>query len=473
MTTDKNMNPFLNPVSGIPFLKNFLCDVRRLRAYSPEKIKNYRDKALRRALRYADNVPLYHQKYSASNLHPQGIYGIQDVTKIPFTSKQDLVEHFPNGILPKNYNKRNVRVVSTSGSTGKQVSIYIDFSVFTGGIGASLRTYDELGINWREAHLANIGNFNPNMADSTAENLFYSKSSFAISKNNRISLNAFRPMQEIIAQLNRFKPDVIYSYPATVFQLAFYKQKGYGEHINPKAFLVGGSVLEPYTRSYVEDIFKCKMYNIYESVETLGAPIAFECREGTWHINYDYFHVEAIDENMELVQKGKRGHIVVTRLFGKATPIVRYTGMDDWVVLSDDEECACGLHTPVLKGGVEGRRSDSVVLPDGRLFPAASFASLYSILNELKTRKVKQFQIVQKKLDEIDILVIIDDDLRHVGPSLDVIFEKIKEIHQKKAGPGVQINVREVQDIPSQKGKPAPLVVSHVQPDKRYKVIDE
>ncbi len=68
-------------------------------------------------------------------------------------------------------------------------------------------------------------------------------------------------------------------------------------------------------------------------------------------------------------------------------------------------------------------------------FPAASFASLYSILNDLKTRKVKQFQIVQKKLDEIDILVIIDEDLRNVGPSLDVIFEKIKEIHQKKAGP--------------------------------------
>ena len=98
--------------------------------------------------------------------------------------------------------------------------------------------------------------------------------------------------------------------------------------------------------------------------------------------------------------------------------------MDDWVVLSDDEECSCGLHTPIIKGGVEGRKSDSVVLPDGRLFPAASFASLYSIINDLKTKEVKQFQIVQKKLDEIDILVIIDEDLRDVGPSVDLIFKK-------------------------------------------------
>jgi phenylacetate-coenzyme A ligase PaaK-like adenylate-forming protein len=293
-------------------------------------------------------------------------------------------------------------------------------------------------------------------------------------KDSHLSLNAFLPVNDIISKLDRFKPDVILSYPATFFHLAFYKRKGFGKNINPKALIVSGSVLEPYTRSYVEEAFGCKTHNGYGSVESSSeAPIAFECREGTWHINYDFFHVEAINEDMDLIENGKRGHIVVTRLFGKATPIVRYTGMDDWIVLSDDEDCSCGLHTPVLKGGVEGRKSDSVVLPDGRLFPAASFASLYSILNELKTRKVKQFQIVQKKLDDIDILIVIDEDLRNVGPSVDLILEKIKEIHQKKAGPAVQLNVKEVSTIPSLKEKPAPLVISHVRPDKGYKVIDE
>ena len=467
------MNPFLNPVSVFPLLKNYLLDTRRLNTNSSEKIRKYRNKVFLRTLQYADTVPLYHKKYAEAGLLLQDIHGIDDVTKIPFVSKPDLVAHYPNGLLPKDYNRKNAHLVSTSGSTGKQVSLYTDLSIFIGGIGALVRTYDQLHLNWRTSRIANIGNFNPNMADSTAENLFYSKASFVYGKNRRFSINAFLPMKEIMAQLDRFKPDIIYSYPATFFQIAYFKRKGLGEHINPKAFLTGGSVLEPYTRAYVEETFGCKMHNVYESVESLGAPMAFECNEGTWHINYDFFHIEAIDEEMKPVEKGKRGHIVVTRLYGKATPIVRYTGMDDWVAISEDEECPCGLHTPVLKGGVEGRKSDSVVLPDGRVFPAASFASLYSILNDLKTRKVKQFQIVQKKIDEIDILVIIDDDLRNVGPSLDVIFEKIKEIHQKKAGSGVQITVKEVQDIPSQKGKPAPLVISHIRPEKGYKVIDE
>jgi phenylacetate-CoA ligase len=467
------MNPFLNPVTSFPLLKNYLFDTRRLNTSSPERIRHYRNKVFLRTLRYANTVPLYHKKYAAAGLRLQDIQGIEDIRRIPFVSKPDLVAHYPDELLPPDYNRKSTYLVSTSGSTGKQVSLYTDLSIFIGGIGALVRTYDQLHLNWRTSRIANIGNFNPNMADSTAESIFYSKGSFIYGKNTRISINAFLPMKEIMAQLDRFKPDIIYSYPATFFQIAYYKRKGLGEHINPKAFLTGGSVLEPYTKTYVEETFGCKMHNVYESVESLGAPMAFECNEGTWHINYDFFNLETINEEMNPVESGNRGHVVVTRLYGKATPFVRYTGMDDWVAISEDEECACGLHTPVLKGGVEGRKSDSVVLPDGRVFPAASFASLYSILNELKTRKVKQFQIVQKKLDEIDILVIIDEDLRNIGPSLEMIFEKIREIHQKKAGPGVQITVREVTDIPSQKGKPAPLVISHIRPQKGYKVIDE
>jgi phenylacetate-coenzyme A ligase PaaK-like adenylate-forming protein len=466
------VNPFLNPLITMPFLQHVVSDTHRLRRQSLQKISRYRNKLLHRTLRYANSVPLYRKKYQQAHVQVESIRGIHDFDNVPFVSKKDFVTHFPDELLPRSYKKQKTRMVSSSGSTGKQVSLYIDFSLFAEGIGAILRTYDELGLNWKKFRFANIGNFSPNMADSAAEDLFYSKTAFAFNDKDRILLNAFQPIKEIVEQLTKSQPDVIYTYPATAFQLAYYKQKGLAEALNPSAFIVGGSVLEPYTRSYVEEIFQCKMFNLYESVETIGAPIAFECRQGTWHINYDFFHVEAINDNMQVVPKGKRGHIVITRLFGKATPVVRYTGMDDWVNVSD-EECPCGLQTPILKDGVEGRRSDSVVLPDGRLFPAASFASLYGILNELKTRKVKQFQIVQRKLDEIDILVVIDENLRNVGPSLETVFEKIKEIHQKKAGPTVQVTVSEVQSIPSQKGKPAPLVVSLIKPPKGYQVIDD
>jgi phenylacetate-CoA ligase len=243
--------------------------------------------------------------------------------------------------------------------------------------------------------------------------------------------------------------------------------------INPKILTVGASVTDAYTRRYVEEAFGCRMANVYSSAEA-GSDIAIECEKGNWHINYDFYHLEAIDEDMHVVSPGERGRVVLTRLFGQATPILRYSGMEDWIRLGKEDECSCGLATPIIKGGVEGRVSASIVVPDGRVFPAASFASVSKVLNKLKTSKVIQFQIIQRKIDEIDILLVIDYDLKEKTPSVDTIFKQIKEVHQKKAGPEVIINVKEVKanDIKSTSGKPAPMVLSHVKPEKGYKVTE-
>ena len=66
-----------------------------------------------------------------------------------------------------------------------------------------------------------------------------------------------------------------------------------------------------------------------------GDDISFECPENIWHINQDYFHVEAIDNHSEFV-KNEQGRMVVTRLYGRATPIIRYTGIEDWIKIIDD-----------------------------------------------------------------------------------------------------------------------------------------
>lgn len=466
------MNPFLNPITGIPFIKNFIFDPGRLHRFSPKKMKIYRDKNLRKIVKYAYTASLYHTRYKKTGIYPDDIKEIKDITKLPFVTKRDLVEYFPDGIVPIDYNKERAQVVSTGGSTGKPVSIYTDFSVMSGGIGASIRTLKNLNLHWRKSRIVQVGNYSPGKADAAAEGILYSKARSLHFLGNYKFMNAFNPIKDIVKRLDEYKPDMILSYPATFQHLAYLKKKGYGENINPRVLISSASVLDQYTRSYVEDAFGCRILNVYGSTETSSeSAIAFECMEGTWHINYDYFHVAAIDENMEVVDEGERGDIVVTRLFGRGTPIVRYTGVDDWVTLLQEYECSCGLCTPIIKGGVEGRVSSSIILPDGRLFPAASFASLYVVLKDLKTKKVRQFQIVQKKIDEIDILLVIDEDLRNIGPSIDLIFKKIKEIHQKKTGLQVAINVKEVKEIKSLKGKPAPLVISHVTPEKSFKVI--
>lgn len=312
------MNPFLNPLTGIPFLKHFIFDAGRLYRMNPKQLEKYRDKALRKIVKYAYSAPIYHKKYKEAGIHPEDIKGIKDIKKLPFITKKDLVDNFPDGIIPQNYKKDKAFVVSTGGSTGKPVYFFLDFSVYSEGIGAALRSVRAYELNWRKSRYANIGSFMPNRADDVADRAFFSQARFVYSSKNHITLNAFEPIKEIMRKLDEFKPDVILSYPVTYQHLAYLKSKGHGKNVKPKVLLVSGYLLDEYTRKYVEDAFGCKMYNGYGAAEASSeASIAFECRQKTWHINHDFYHVETINENMELVENGKIGHIVVTRFLEK------------------------------------------------------------------------------------------------------------------------------------------------------------
>jgi len=470
------MNPFFNPITGIPFLKHVIMDPKRIIRMSTQQLEKYRNKVFRKIVKYAYTVPVYHQKYKAAGIHPEDIRGIKDITKLPFIAKKDLVDNFPDGIIPPNYDKSKAVVVSTSGSTGRPVSVFFDYSVYSEGIGASIRTSVIHNSNWIKAKFANIGNFSSGKADEAASRIFFKSAKFAYSSKKYGTFNAFEPIKEVMKKLDAFSPDVMLTYPVTYLNLALLKNKGFGKNVNPKFLVVSGYVLDDYTRSYVEDAFKCKMFNGYGAAETSSeAGIAIECPQNKWHINHDYFHVEAIDDSMEPVDLGKIGHIVVTRLFGKGTPIIRYTGLDDWVKLTDYYGCGCGMCTPTFKDGIEGRRNTSIILPDGRIFPSASFAILSVVLNKMKTRKVKQFQIIQNKLDDIEILIVIDEELRNQDPQIDLLLEKIKEIYEEKVGPDIRITVKEVKekDIKSEPNKPAPLVISRLSQKELESIIEK
>ncbi len=464
------MNEFFNPKNTFSFLKTFFFDPKRLKNFSKEKMERYRNKAFRKTIEYAYTVPLYHKKYRKAGVHPKDIKGFKDIEKLPFVTKKDLREASLEEIISKGAKKENKYVVCTSGSTGKPVNFFTDFQTLSKSIGIYLRELEIFDLHWRKSKVAHIGNFSKDKADSAFEEGFVSKTRVFYNHSNSLSINNFEPIDKIMKKLDSFKPDLILSYPVTFKNLAFLKNKGYGKNVNPQVLAVGGYVLDEYTKKYVEDAFNCKMLNVYSSAES-GADIAFECFDDTWHVNHDFFHVESIDEQRTPVDDKTSGHVVLTRMFGQGTPIVRYTGMDDWVTIEEDYNCSCGLNTPILKGGIKGRMSTSVILPDGRVYPSASFAFISVILNKFNTKKVKQFQIIQNKIDDIEILLVIDEVLRDKPPAVDKIFNKIKEKYQEICGENVNIKVREVDEIKSERGKPSPLVISKIDTEEAYKKI--
>ena len=100
------MNPLFNPLIGLPFIKNYLLDPKRLQRLNPTALRRYQNKAFRHIVKYAYSVPLYRTKYKTAGIHPSDIRGIQDIVKLPFITKKDLTENFPDNIIPPQFNKK-------------------------------------------------------------------------------------------------------------------------------------------------------------------------------------------------------------------------------------------------------------------------------------------------------------------------------------------------------------------------------
>jgi phenylacetate-CoA ligase len=465
------MNPFLNPRIILPFIKNYMQDPKRIERLNQNELERYKDKALKNIILKAYNVPLYRNKYKKLGLTQADIKGIKDITKLPFISRQDISNNYPDGVVSPDFNVDRGHIICTGGTTTKYccnsgsdpVCTYTDTPSLLRGSLITTRENRFYNLNMRKTRFAHIGNFNPYKFDEVFEKnvIKYAKTFFSF--DNYLNIQASNKTHELIEKLESFNPDVIISYPAIFQDIAYLKRKEFGMNINPKLLFVGGAMLDNYTKNYVETAFNCRMYNTYASCES-GAEIAFECTEGNWHIHSDFFHLEAIDENKELVNPGERGRLVITKLWGTGTPIIRYTGMEDWITLGNGEKCSCGLNSPIFGRPVEGRILSNIILPDGRIIPPSQFLYITDVLNNLKSFKVKKYQIIQNKLDEINILIEIDEDLRNKYPSFDEISKKIKNIYEKNIGSKVKLNIIEIDKIEDdpETGKPAPLVVSNL-----------
>ncbi|KYK23097.1 hypothetical protein AYK24_01400 [Thermoplasmatales archaeon SG8-52-4] len=468
------VNPLLNPINSISILRNVIFNPERIYRLDSVHMQKYRDKAFKKIVKYAYTVPLYHERYKKAGIHPRDIKGINDIIKIPMVSKNDMRENFPDKILPYNCNKNKKHVICTGGTTGKSISIYTDFITMSLGQITIIRDLKQFDLNWKKIKIAHVGNLNPCRVDLVSEQHFDRYVNPIFLKDKRLNIDVSKPTKELIDILDKYNPDVILSYPAIFQHLAFLKRKGYGNNIHPTVLYSAGSILDEYTRKYAQDAFGCPLLNTYQSVEAHGV-IATECIHGNWHVNWDFYNIETMDDYGNIVAPGKRGQLIITRMWGKGTPIVRYTGMEDWVTIIPNYKCKCGLTTPIIKGGVEGRMRANVVLPSGKIFPPGAFCFVEPVLTKYKSFKVKQYQIRQNKLDEIEILLVIDNDLRDIGVSVDIIKKEIKENYEKKVGPEVAVYIKEVDEIKNEENsrKPAPIVVTKVKLKEGFDILNK
>jgi phenylacetate-CoA ligase len=449
------MNPFFNPLFLCRILKWYLEDPNSLRRMNNEELRRFQNRAFKTMLSYAYTVPLYRAKYKAVGIHPSDIRGLQDIKKIPCVTKDDLRRNFPTRVVPPSFQTRSAIVAATSGTTGRSLSIYTDLSTVIRSMLGFRRALLEHGIPWQKTRMSLL----LDLSENSFENEYFLQS--ILSTMRRIIplkqiqiLDILRSPIDLIEQINRFEPEVILGYPFVVIQLATLKMRGYGEKIAPKWIGTSGAVFDRYSRRFVQESFHANLFDIYAATES--GIMAFECKEGRYHVCSDLVFLESL-QNGDDAPRGHPGSLIVTRLYGKGTPLIRYQGIDDVVTISPNG-CRCGLAGDILEG-IHGRESQSIVLPDGSMALVSVFEqSIGKALHEIKVNKVRRIQIVQNRIDAIEVRILFDDHLRDVGCPADETLSLMHRILQERLGTQLEIQLTEVERFDEK----APYILSSV-----------
>ena len=449
------MNQFYNPVFIAKILKSYLVDIDRLYRFDEAALRDFQDKQLQKMVRFASTVPLYQEKFKEAGVQTTAITGIKDLGKLPFVSKDDFKTHYPTGIISSTKKKEQLVEVATSGTTGKSLPLFVDMYDIVMGLFAYIRTLHEYGMSIWKNRITIIGDF----ASHTAESGYITRGvqpRFNImSRFKNIQwLNTNDDPKKLISEINAFRPEFIGGYVGMLSHLAVLRETGLGMDISPENIGATGSVLDPSLKAFIEKSFRTHVFEVYGATES--GLIGFECRKGNYHIMSDLVYPEFLHKGVP-VRSGEAGHLIITKLYGSGTPIIRYDAIND-IIAPLDTTCSCGMASGLLKK-IYGRDDLAIYLPDGTVLLASSFSEIYSrLLYELRTNKVKNTRIVQHDLNTLEIDVLIDENLRSVSPSVEDVCAFLKQGFQAKVGPQVIVTVKEVDAIDTR----SPRIISKV-----------
>lgn len=249
-------------------------------------------------------------------------------------------------------------------------------------------------------------------------------------------------LEKMVHKFHTTEFDYINGYTSSIVLLAQYlKRKNlYLDKICPtlKVCIVTSEMLFEEDKKLLEERFRIPIINEYGSAEL--DIIALENPEGEFKINAETLYVEILDENDKVLPNGQEGRIIVTSLYNKAHPMIRYEVGDMGIL--DERSTA---KNPILKK-LTGRTNDVALLPSGKKSPGMTF---YSITKKLfdDEGNVKEFVITQTKHDTFEIEYLSDaafteTETEHIKsvfstflePNLHYVFIRKEQLDRGKSG---------------------------------------
>jgi phenylacetate-CoA ligase len=404
--------------------------------------------------RVYNNVAFYRNKMDKMGLKPSDIHSIDDISKLPFTYKNDLRDHYPFGLFAVPM-KQIVRVHASSGTTGKPTTV----------------GYTKTDIeNWREMLARCL-----TMAGVSSEDIMQISYGYGLFTGGMgVHYGAERVGCSVIPisggntrrqlqLMSDFGSTVLACTPSYALHLAdALKEFGYKQADMKLKIGVFGA--EPWTENMRRELEKkwgIKAFDIYGLSEIMGPGVANDCpNHSGLHINEDHFFPEIVDPvTKEPLSEGSEGELVFTTLTKEGIPLLRYNTRD--LSTLNYGKCECGRTTVRMKK-ITGRSDDMLIIRGVNLFPS----QIEHVLLEMGETSAHYMLYVDREnnLDTLELQVEMDENnLMETISELQTLSRKIQHALNSAIGLSVKVTLVEPKTITRSEGKAVRVI------DKRPK----
>lgn len=389
------------------------------------------------------NVEFYRKKMQKIGLEPGDIKGIEDITKLPFTTKDDLRDNYPFGLFAVPQSEV-VRIHASSGTTGKATIVGYtrrDIEIWQECVA---RVFTMAGIQRNDIiQIAyGYGLFTGGLgAHYGAENL--GATVVPMSTGNT---------KKLVTMMEDFGVSAIACTPSYLLHIAeTLEEMKIVDKIKLRAAICGA---EPWTenmRKEIEERLHIHAHDIYGLSEIMGPGVAADCiHHKGLHIWEDHFLPEIISsETLEPVAEGELGELAITTLTKEALPLLRYRTKDLTSISYD--KCDCG-RTSARISRFKGRSDDMLIIRGVNVFPS----QIESALLEIGETTPHYLMIVDRvnNHDTLEVQVEVEerffsDEIRQ----LENLTQKIAHCIQQAIGLSVKVKLVEPRTLERSQGK--------------------
>ena len=414
-------------------------DLDAVETISPDQLRELQLERLRWSVHHAyDNVAFYRQSFDAAGVHPDDVKSLEDLAKLPFTTKLDLRDNYPFGMfaVPR---EQVSRIHASSGTTGRPTVVGYtseDLDMWATVVARSVRA-----AGGRRGHVLHnaygYGLFTGGLgAHAGAEKL------------GCTVVPVSGGMTERQVQLIRdFEPDIITVTPSYMLSIIDEMER---QGVDPRStsLKVGIFGAEPWTndmRREMEERLDIHAVDIYGLSEVIGPGVAAECVETkdgltVWE---DHFYPEVVDPvTLQPVPDGQPGELVFTSLTKQAMPIIRYRTRDLTRLLPPTARAMRRIEK------ITGRTDDMIILRGVNLFPT-QIEELILAVPEL----APHFQCVLSRTDKLDKLTVRVEHRLGAGTAADAAGTRLVGLIKNSIGVTVAVDVLVPNSVERSAGK--------------------